>query len=69
MAQHGFLRRDTAEAITQCAGALGCKRRPHLQETIRETRFEDAAGDGRKGRLLANVEALAADCRPGLLET
>src|SRR5689334_670650 len=56
--EHRFVRGDTAETIPQLASALGRVSRPHLQEAIGKTRFENPAGDRRKNHLMPEIEAL-----------
>ena len=53
-----FFRRNTAELSVEHSRALGQEGGPHLQKTIRKTRFKDVARNRRELRLEADIGPL-----------
>src|SRR5260370_20234079 len=58
MAEQRLLRRGAAEPRAESAGPFRGVGRPHLQKTIRETGFKDAAGDGLERHLITKINSL-----------
>mgnify|MGYP003575040640 CR=1 FL=1 len=57
VAEESFGGGDAAEAVVELAGAFGGVGGPHLEEAVGEAAFENGAGDGGEGGLVAEVEA------------